>query len=124
VQQVAHNLRVRDAVSAAHRVSTRIDSARTRLAGAAGAAADTLWRLDALHTQLVTEPIRYSEPKLIDQLDYLYGMTLSADQRIGQDAIDRYQALEQQLDGIIAQANKLLGGTKPEESVGGPVRRR
>jgi len=124
VQQVAHNLRVRDAVSTVHRVSARIDSARTRLAGAAGAAADTLRRLDALHTQLVTEPIRYSEPKLIDQIDYLYGMTLNADQRVGQDAIDRYQALEQQLDRIVAQVNKLLGGTKTEESVGGSARRR
>jgi photosystem II stability/assembly factor-like uncharacterized protein len=108
-QQLAHNLRVRDAVSQANRVSARIDEARERLVGAAGAAADTLRQLDALHTQLVTEPIRYSEPKLLDQLNYLYRMTLGADQRVGQDAIDRYRELKAQLDGVVAQATKLLG---------------
>jgi hypothetical protein len=108
-QQLAHNLRVRDAVSLANRVSARIDAARDRLVGAAGAAADTLRQLDALHTQLVTEPLRYSEPKLLDQLNYLYRMTLGVDQRVGQDAIDRYHELKAQLDGIVAQATKLLG---------------
>jgi photosystem II stability/assembly factor-like uncharacterized protein len=99
-QQLAHNLRVRDAVSRANRLRARVDSARKRLANATGAAADTLRTLTALHDELVTAPIRYSEPKLLDQLTYLYGMTMNADQRIGRDAVERLAELERQLDEL------------------------
>jgi hypothetical protein len=99
-QQLAHNLRVRDAVSRANHLRARVDSARKRLANATGAAADTLRLLTGLHDALVTAPIRYSEPRLLDQLTYLYGMTMNADQRIGRDAVERLAELERQLDEL------------------------
>ena len=98
--QLEHNLRVRDALGRANQLSARIDAARERLANATGAAADTLRMLNAVHYELVTAPIRYSEPKLLDQLTYLYGMTMNADQRIGRDAVERLAELERQLVGI------------------------
>ena len=100
-QQLAHNLRVRDVVSQANHLSARVDSARKRLADATGAAADTLRMLTGLHDALVTAPIRYSEPKLLDQLTYLYGMTMNADQRIGRDAVERLAELQGQLAELV-----------------------
>jgi len=88
-------------VSQANHLSARVDSARKRLADATGAAADTLRMLTGLHDALVTAPIRYSEPKLLDQLTYLYGMTMNADQRIGRDAVERLAELQGQLAELV-----------------------
>ncbi len=108
-EQVAHNLRVRDAVSEARRTAARVKSALKRLDGSSGSAADTLRRLVVLDTALSTEPIRYSQPKLVDQLEYLYGMTTRADQRIGRDAVLRYRELDNQLARVRERVRELLG---------------
>ena len=110
--QVAHNLRVRDEISRARRAAARIAAARKRLDGGTGATADTLLKLAVLDTALVTEPVRYSQPKLIDQLTYLYGMTTSADQRVGRDAVERLQELERQLNDIVARLDGVLGAAE------------
>jgi hypothetical protein len=112
-EQLAHNLRVRDAVSEARRTAARVKAALKRMSGATGSAADSLRQLVALDTALSTEPIRYSQPKLVDQLQYLYGMTTSADQRIGHDAVLRYQELKAELERVQARVRTLLG--PPEE---------
>jgi hypothetical protein len=108
-EQLAHNLRVRDALSEARRAAARVTQALRRLEGASGSAADTARRLSVLDTALTTNSIRYSQPKLVDQLDYLYGMTTSADQRIGRDAVVRYRELEGELKEIQAKVEALLG---------------
>ncbi len=112
-EQLAHNLRVRDAVSEARRTAARVKAALKRMSGATGSAADSLRQLVVLDTALSTEPIRYSQPKLVDQLQYLYGMTTSADQRIGHDAVLRYQELKAELERVQARVRTLLG--PPEE---------
>jgi hypothetical protein len=108
-EQLAHNLRVRDALSEARRAAARVTAAVKRLDGATGSAADTLRMLTVLDTTLNTDPIRYSQPKLVDQLEYLYGMTTSADQRIGRDAVARYRELEEELKRVQAKVIALLG---------------
>jgi len=112
-EQLAHNLRVRDAVSEARRTAARVKAALKRMSGATGSAADSLRQLVLVDTALSTEPIRYSQPKLVDQLQYLYGMTTSADQRIGRDAVLRYQELKAELERVQARVRALLG--PPEE---------
>ncbi|HEY9517211.1 MAG TPA: hypothetical protein VIQ74_16180, partial [Gemmatimonadaceae bacterium] len=116
-QQVAHNLRVRDAISAAQHAAARVSAAVKRLNGATGSAADTLRMLTALDTALTTDPVRYSQPKLVDQLTYLYGMTTSADQRIGRDAVLRLRELEGELKEIQTKVARLLG---PAERASAP----
>jgi hypothetical protein len=107
--QFEHNLRARDLVSDANRAVARLREARTRLRDAGGAAADTLERIRALESKLLTPPIRYSTPGLQAHITYLYGMTNQADQRVGRDARERYQLLRKELDGVVAQLNQLLG---------------
>jgi photosystem II stability/assembly factor-like uncharacterized protein len=103
--QEQFNLRARDLVSSARRVLARTQEARRRLAGATGAAADTLTRIQQLERTLVPNAVRYSEPALITHITYLYSMSLGADQRISDDARQRLRVLEKEL----ADAEARLG---------------
>jgi photosystem II stability/assembly factor-like uncharacterized protein len=71
------------------------------------AANESRARLDALEAQLVTDPIRYSTPMLIDQLRYLSGMISRADQKVGRDALLRYEELTDKLATIAAEVEQL-----------------
>ena len=93
-----------------------MSAALERLKGATGAAADTLRMLTALDTALTSDPVRYSQPKLVDQLTYLYGMTTSADQKIGRDAVQRYRELEEELKRVQANVVELLGPAEREST--------
>lgn len=111
--QVAHNLRVRDALSAAKQLSERLRLARLRLAnatgGAVGATADTLVLVRALEARLNTGPVRYTPGKLVTQLQYLLGMTTQADQVVGRDAVQRFATLQKELAAVSADVTALLG---------------
>ncbi|MHB2032290.1 MAG: VPS10 domain-containing protein [Gemmatimonadaceae bacterium] len=107
--QLAHNLRTRALVSAVNQLVARLTAARDRLSGATGAAADTLARVTELAGHLITPAIRYSKPELQTHIVYLYGMTNDADQKIGRDAVERYEVLKKELDERIRQANAILG---------------
>jgi photosystem II stability/assembly factor-like uncharacterized protein len=50
-------------------------------------------RIDAARERLVTEEGTYTQPMLIDQIDYLYNMISNADQAPGQEAKDRFEVL-------------------------------
>jgi hypothetical protein len=65
--------------------------------------------LEDLRAKVVTPAVRYSKPELQAHIQYLYGMTSQADQRIGRDAIKRYGVLRRELDERIEEARKLLG---------------
>jgi hypothetical protein len=49
--------------------------------------------LAAVKKELISEPGRYAQPMLLDQLEYLYSNLIRADQRPGADAYDRYEEL-------------------------------
>jgi len=58
------------------------------------------------------EGVRYGRPGLQTQITYLAGMTTRVDQRIGRDAVERYQTLRKELDAVEAKVNKTLGADK------------
>jgi hypothetical protein len=71
--------------------------------------------LEAVHAALVSDgDIRYPETMLIDQLQYLYGMTTSADQRPGADAFQRIEVLEAELGGLVAGVERIVEGSLQE----------
>jgi hypothetical protein len=105
----AHNTKVRDLVSEVNRTVTRLRAAQARLRNATGAAADTAKKLSDIAAQLITPPIRYSQPGLQTHITYLYSMTGQADQRVPKDAADRYLTLKKQLDAIQLALTMLLG---------------
>ena len=111
--KLAHELRVRDMVTDVNAAVAQLLTAKRRLgASPEGAAADTLARLGSLERLLVTPPIRYSQPALQAQIQYLYTVTTSADQQVGRDAIDRYRVLRKELDTALAQLRAALGFTE------------
>jgi photosystem II stability/assembly factor-like uncharacterized protein len=107
-EQFDHNVKVRDLVSDVNRTVTRVRSSMQSLAGNP-ANAETLAKLKDLAADLITPPIRYSKPGLQTHITYLYSLTTATDQKIGRDAIERYNSLKKELDARIAELAKILG---------------
>jgi hypothetical protein len=102
-EQLDLSLKVRDALSEAGRLAARVHAARMT---ASGAQAE---RIAAAERKLVTAPVRYSQPMLVDQINYLYGLISRADQRVGRDAVARFAELRRELDAVAAEVNAILG---------------
>ena len=111
-EQFDHNLRVRDMVSEANKAVARVRAAQASLRDTAGGSGDKLAKLNELASHLITPPIRYSKPELQTHINYLYSLTNATDQKIGRDAVERYQGLRKELDEMIAALNQVLGPEK------------
>jgi photosystem II stability/assembly factor-like uncharacterized protein len=108
-EQFDHNTRMRALVADANATVQRARAAETRLRAATGAAADTLAKVKAVSEKLNTQPVRYGKPGLQAHITYLSGMTARGDQKVGRDALARYQVLRKELDAAIVELNKALG---------------
>ncbi len=104
VAQEAHELAVRDAIEQARTVLTRARDTRTQMqtrgAPMAREAEDIVRALE-------TAEGRYQSPKLVAQLEYLYGMTQNADQRVPKDAAARLLTLKRELAEITRHLDAL-----------------
>ena len=96
-EQFEHNMRVRDLVSQSNQLVARVKTAQKDE------------RLKDVVTQLITSPIRYSQPALQTHIIYLYSLTTATDQKIGQDAVERYTQLRKKLEELATQVNAVLG---------------
>jgi len=105
-EQLAHNLRVRDLVTDVNLAVARVQGAAKN--AAVPAAADRQRRLAAIESRLVTPPVRYSRPALQAQIQYLYGASMGADQKVGRDAVLRYQVLRRELDVVLGETRDIL----------------
>jgi hypothetical protein len=102
-EQFEHNLRVRDLVSDVNRTVAKLRAAQRDATG------DKRAKLNELAAHLITPPIRYSQPELQTHITYLYSLTTATDQKIGRDAVERYETLRKQMDQRMAELNKILG---------------
>jgi hypothetical protein len=109
-EQFEHNTRMRDLVQEVNALVQRARDEQTRLEGATGADARRKQQIDALVDQLVAGPVRYSQPGLRDHIQYLAGMTSRGDQKVGNQALERYTVLRAELDRLTTEANRILGG--------------
>jgi photosystem II stability/assembly factor-like uncharacterized protein len=105
-EQYAHNLRVRALVAD---VNALVDRVRTARGAATG---DAVARVQTLEASLVTPSVRYSRPGLQAQVQYLYGLTSQADQKVGRDAVERYQTLRREVDAAQAEVQRVLGASR------------
>jgi photosystem II stability/assembly factor-like uncharacterized protein len=108
-EQYAHNMRMRDLVTSVNQLVLRVRDAQTLLRGATGADAGKAKAIDAIASKLLTEPVRYGKPGLQAHITYLAGMTSGADQKIGQDAVERCGVLEKELAAVKTEVDRLLG---------------
>jgi hypothetical protein len=97
-------MRVLALVNDINKAVARIRTARTSLTDP-----DKLTKLNELASHLITPTVRYSKPELQTHITYLYSLTTATDQRIGQDAVDRYQVLRKELDQRLTELNAILG---------------
>jgi hypothetical protein len=102
-EQFNHNMRMRELVSSVNQLVTRVREALNKSPNDA--------RLTTLASKLLTEPVRYGKPGLQAHITYLASMTANVDQKIGRDAIERYQVLKKELDTLRAEADRILGGS-------------
>jgi photosystem II stability/assembly factor-like uncharacterized protein len=105
-EQFEHNMKMRALVADADAVAGRLRDAQARLRGDS---ADRAKRVAAIAARVFTEPVRYGKPGLQAHITYLAGMTAAVDQKIGRDAVERYQTLRKELDAIRAELDQVLG---------------
>jgi hypothetical protein len=111
-EQYEHNVRVRELVEAVNGVAARVREAQNRLRNATGAEAEAAKTVAAIAARVFTEPVRYGKPGIQAHATYLAGMTTAVDQKIGRDAIERYQVLKREVDAIVADLNRVAPAAK------------
>ncbi len=102
--QFRHNMTMREMVAEVNALVERVESA---MEGATGSRAQ---QLQEVADKLITGPIRYSSPGLQTHIQYLAGMTARVDQKIGNQAPERYRVLRAELDELTAAVDRILGG--------------
>ena len=102
-EQFEHNMKTRELVSDVNKAVARVRASQKSVSG------DKLAKVNEIASHLITPAIRYSKPELQTHITYLYGMTNLTDQKIGRDAIERYQVLRKQFDGFLVELNQVLG---------------
>ena len=107
--QLEHNLRVFQLVTDVNHAVARIQAAQSKMKKDGSADSAKGKELNTLADKLITNKIRYSQPKLQTHVLYLYTENTATDQQVGQDAIDRYQFLRKQFDAMQADLNRILG---------------
>jgi photosystem II stability/assembly factor-like uncharacterized protein len=107
-EQFDHNMRVRELVNEVNQLGVRVREAQTKMRSAPNSETSAA-ALNAVAGRLFTEPVRYSKPGLQAHVTYLASMTANVDQKIGRDAIERYQVLKKELDSVRAEVDRLLG---------------
>jgi hypothetical protein len=102
-------MRVRDLVTEVNKTVDRVRAAQAKMKSATSHAdAAQTATLNDIAARLITPPIRYSQPRLQTHIKYLYGMTNMADQKIGRDAVQRYEVLKKEMTEIEAELDKVL----------------
>jgi photosystem II stability/assembly factor-like uncharacterized protein len=110
------SLEIRDTLSLARLASYRVEKAlhvlsdKIKEAGPQKEKAQELKeKLLEIKKKLVTrDDIRYPQPRLIDQIEYLDSMLSRADQKPGKDAYERHQELQSQLNQFLSQLKTFL----------------
>jgi hypothetical protein len=100
-EQFDHNMRMRELVNSVNQLANRVREAQKKLPNDA--------RLNSLAAKLLTEPVRYSKPGLQAHVTYLASMTANVDQKIGRDAIERYEVLKKEFEALRTEVDQVLG---------------
>jgi photosystem II stability/assembly factor-like uncharacterized protein len=111
-EQVTLALQVRDALSEARMTATRLDQAQEDFGSAnttrAQQALEELAEIERLLVTDATEGMRYAQPMLISQFEYLYSNLGRADQEPGRDAEMRFETLRGLLDTYVQRLERLI----------------
>jgi photosystem II stability/assembly factor-like uncharacterized protein len=100
-EQFDHNVRVRELSVQVTQLLERVHAGLKNADSSKASAARAVYEL------IVSTPegVRYNKPGLQEHVQYLSRMTNGVDQRIGRDAIERYQTLKKEFDDLKARAD-------------------
>jgi photosystem II stability/assembly factor-like uncharacterized protein len=107
--QLEHNLRVLALLSDANHAVARIQAAQAKFKTDKTEGSDQAKQLQVVADKLITPKIRYSQPALQTHISYLYSENTRTDQRVGRDAVARYEVLRKELDAVLVDLNRILG---------------
>ncbi len=119
-EQVSFQLKLRDAISDARRLQQQVEQAMQKAgikppqpAPAGVRPMDLKFEhpLQKLWATLVDMPGPYPQPMLLNQLNNVSRMVSQADQKIGKDAVDRYNDLMKDLKAVQSEFQKIAGVT-------------
>jgi len=100
-EQLALNLKIRDAMGEARRLVQQIDEALKDSKGEAG-------RLREIRAKLVTASGPYPQPMLIDQLGNLNRMVSGGDRKVGRSAFEFFEVIKKEMADLEAEINRAL----------------
>ncbi len=107
--QLDFQLRALALLSDVNHAVARITAAQAKMKADHTDTSDQAVQLKAVADKLITPRIRYSQPALQTHVAYLYSENNRTDQRVGRDALDRYDVLRKQIDAATADLNRILG---------------
>jgi photosystem II stability/assembly factor-like uncharacterized protein len=101
VETVTFNLKVRDMISRANKLVDKLDKALETIESEKE-------QLEEIKKKLITAEGTYQKPMLVDQIGYLYYLSIGSDMAIGNETRKRYYQLEQQLAELEEHIKTLL----------------
>jgi photosystem II stability/assembly factor-like uncharacterized protein len=107
-EQFDHNMRMRELVNSINQIAGKVRETQARLRAESASENAKLKGVNAIAAKLFTPQERYSKPGLQSHITYLAGMTGNVDQKIGRDAIERYEVLRKELEEIRAELDRVL----------------
>ena len=115
-QQEKLSIEIRDTLSLARLAAFRVEKALQKLTDKIEDADSQKEKAQELKEKLLQikkkfvtrDDIRYPQPKLIDQIEYLYSMLNRADQKPGKDAYERHEELQSQLNQYLSKIKPVL----------------
>jgi photosystem II stability/assembly factor-like uncharacterized protein len=107
-EQFEHNVRVRELVNNVNQLAARVRDAQAKSVKTSSES-DISARLNAVASKLFSEPVRYGKPGLQAHVAYLASMTANTDQKIGRDAVLRYEALRKEFEEMRSEVDRILG---------------
>jgi hypothetical protein len=107
-EQFEHNTRTRELVTSVNDTVARLRDAQAKVQGTGS---ERGRQLESIAARLLTEAVRYGKPGLQAHITYLAGMTTRVDQKIGRDAIERYNVLKKELEAVRLELDRVLGST-------------
>ncbi|MEM9389528.1 MAG: hypothetical protein AAGA02_03585, partial [Bacteroidota bacterium] len=102
-KQYQFALKLGELLSEARQLEDRLNKEWKKLKKVDGQVSDRKATLEKSLADLRKKDITYPQPKLIDQMEYLYGMTNRADQVMGKDAYEQLEVLSKAFEGIKSQ---------------------
>ncbi len=100
-----------DLLSQARKLAAEVEN---KLQSSSELSADELESYEVLRDALIRPSGRYTQPMLVSQIEYLYGMLDRADQRPGQDMFDRLEVLRREFASLV-EANPVGSETEPSQ---------